>query len=63
MATIMGAHGQSVTLKLDSPQSLNQAAAITIRAEEASNTSDLVVFKLKALRCTGNEKRFVFLRI
>ena len=59
LATIMGAHGQTTTQALDSPHLPLQRATITIRAEEAENSSDLVVFELGASGCGSRHKRFV----
>eukprot|EP00904_Undaria_pinnatifida_P009983 jgi/Undpi1/6114/HiC_scaffold_20.g08599.m1 len=62
LATIMGAHGQTTTQALDSPHLPLQRATITIRAEEAENSSDLVVFELGASGC-GSRHKSVFFRI
>lgn len=59
LATIMGAHGQTITEALHSPHLPHQRASITVRAEQAKNSSDLVVFELGAANCPRGHKRFV----
>ena len=59
LASVMGAHGQAMTQALDSPHLPTQRATITIRAEEAENSSDLVVFMLGASGCGSKHKRYV----
>eukprot|EP00903_Cladosiphon_okamuranus_P009585 g9125.t2 len=62
LATVMGAHGQMTTEPLHSPHLPNQKASITIRAEQAKNSGDLVVFALGATSCPRGHKS-VFFRI
>ncbi|CAM9668630.1 unnamed protein product [Pylaiella littoralis] len=62
LATIMGAHGQTITEALHSPHLPHQRASITVRAEQAKNSSDLVVFELGAANCPRGHKS-VFFRI
>lgn len=57
LASIMGAHGQMHTQALDSPHLPQQQATITVRAEQAKNSSDLVSFELGASGCPSNHKR------
>ena len=53
----MGAHGQTVKQQLDCPSLPTQRATITIRAEQAKNSSSLVVFELGATGCSNNRYR------
>ncbi|CAN0236864.1 unnamed protein product [Ectocarpus sp. 6 AP-2014] len=62
LATIMGAHGQMSVEPLRSPHLPHQKASITIRAEQAKNSSDLVVFGLGIRACPRGNKS-VFFRI
>ncbi|CAN0236225.1 unnamed protein product, partial [Ectocarpus sp. 8 AP-2014] len=62
LATIMGAHGQMSVEPLRSPHLPHQKASITIRAEQAKNSSDLVVFDLGMRACPRGNKS-VFFRI
>ncbi|CAM9101606.1 unnamed protein product, partial [Hapterophycus canaliculatus] len=62
LATIMGGHGQTTTEPLRSPHLPHQKATITVRAEQAKNSSDLVVFALGATNCPRGH-RSVFFRI
>lgn len=58
LATIMGAHGQTVTRPLESPHLPNQRATITIRAEQAKHSSDLVIFELGTTGFSSNSNRY-----
>lgn len=57
LATVMGAHGQTTTEPLHSPHLPNQKASVTVRAEQAKNSSDLVVFQLGGTNCPRGHKR------
>ena len=59
LATVMGAHGQTTTEPLHSPHLPGQKASITVRAEQAKNSSDLVVFELGGTNCPRGHKRYV----
>eukprot|EP00752_Nemacystus_decipiens_P010181 g9072.t3 len=62
LATVMGAHGQTTTEPLHSPHLPNQKAWITVRAEQAKHSSDLVLFELGGTNCPRGHKS-VFFRI
>lgn len=55
----MGGHGQTTTEPLHSPHLPHQKASITVRAEQAKNSSDLVVFALGTTNCPRGHKRWV----
>lgn len=58
LASIMGAHGQTYTQTLESPHLPGQRATITVRAEQAMESSDLVKFELAAKCGAKNSSRF-----
>ncbi|CAM9291797.1 unnamed protein product, partial [Sphacelaria rigidula] len=57
LGNIMGAHGQTFTQALESPDLPGQRATITVRAEQAMNSNDLVKFEIAA-KATGSHAVF-----
>lgn len=58
LARIMGAHGQTFTQPLESLHLPSHSATITVRAEEAKNSNDLVKFKIAAKATGSHASRF-----